>query len=64
MTLTFLDDIETVYSGEYFYDVTDGGHIRPENMLVEEDAKKVQEALDLVCEFFRQAEANGCLEEM
>lgn len=61
MSLTFLDDTEYVASRNYFHDATVGGYIDPKEMLIEEDAKKVQEALDLVCAFFEQAEENGFL---
>lgn len=59
--LTFLKDAPTVASSELYYDINNG-YIKPEEMLVKEDAKKVIEAAKLLESFFKQAEENGCIE--
>lgn len=47
----FKEGIE-VLSDEFWYDLTDGGYIKPAEVLIDQDqAKKLQEAIDLVRSF-------------
>ena len=45
------DKVLDQYTSEFWYDFFDGGYIKPENYLVEADAKKVEEARKLVRDF-------------
>ncbi len=50
-------------SSDFYYDLFEGGYIKPEKMLVEkEDAKKVNDAIKLVKKFLEEAEEAGALE--
>lgn len=65
MDWKFKKDIKPVSSSEFWYDITDGGYIRPEEMLADsEQNKKLQEAIDLVISFHDALEENNLLEEM
>lgn len=53
MDWNFKEDVE-VYTEEFWYDLTDGGYIKPENVLAdEEQIAKLQAAIDLVRSFER-----------
>lgn len=53
MNWNFKEDVE-VYTEEFWYDLTDGGYIKPENVLAdEEQIAKLQAAIDLVRSFER-----------
>lgn len=54
--MKFKKEIEQIYTSDFWYDLTDGGYIKPELLLEDEDAKKVQEAIDLLMEFKDQCE--------
>ena len=50
---TFKEGVE-VLSDEFWYDLTDGGYIKPAEVLADgEQAKKLQDAVDLVRSFER-----------
>ena len=51
-----------VSTSEEWYDMTNGGYIRPEEMLEEPDATKVKEAIALIIKFLDEAEESGHLE--
>lgn len=55
---------EPVRSDDPWYDLTDGGYIRPEELLIdEEQIKKVQESVDILSAFLQQAYEKGVIEE-
>ena len=60
--MKFLENAEKVYTSEPFYDLSFGGYIVPDKMLEPEDAEKVNEAVETIQTFFREAEAEGVLE--
>ena len=62
--MKFKKDVESVATDNFWYDLTDGGYIKPEKFLEEEDAKKVNEAVDLLREFLSGMEENEFLEYM
>ena len=53
MDWNFVEGVE-VFTEEFWYDLTDGGYIKPENVLAdEEQIAKLQAAIDLVRSFER-----------
>lgn len=53
MEWKFKDGVD-VYTEEFWYDLTDGGYIKPENVLSDnEQITKLREAIDLVRSFER-----------
>lgn len=55
---------EPVWTDDPWYDLTDGGYIRPEELLIdEEQIKKVQESVDILSAFLQQAYEKGVIEE-
>lgn len=47
----------TVSTGEFYYDLTKGGYLRPEEICEDlEDAKKVNEAIKVIEEFEKSCE--------
>ena len=55
---------DIVFSGEPYYDLFDGGYIKPENILQAEDAKRVNDAVALISLFLAEAndEQHICLD--
>nr|DAS67731.1 MAG TPA: hypothetical protein [Caudoviricetes sp.] len=54
---------EAVYSTDLYYDLTNGGYIKPSELLADaEQIKQVEQAIQIVYEFLDQAESNGVLE--
>lgn len=54
----FKEDVTMVYTDDFWYDLTDGGYLKPEEILaVEEQAIKLREAIDLVHSFQHAVEA-------
>lgn len=52
-----------VSSDDPWYDLTDGGYIKPEDLLVDQkQAKMVADAVKLLRDFMRQLEDNEILE--
>ncbi len=52
-----------ITTSDFWYDIFDGGYIKPENLLESpEDIKKVQEAIKTLKEFHDSAEENDVLE--
>jgi hypothetical protein len=55
----------TVTTSDFWYDLTDGGYIKPKDLLENlDDILSVERAKELLLEFKRQAEAQGVLEEI
>lgn len=51
MDWKFKENID-IYTEEFWYDITDGGYIKPEEVLSDdEQIKKLKEAIDLVRSF-------------
>lgn len=54
---------EAIYSTDLYYDLTNGGYIKPSELLADaEQIKQVEQAIQIVYEFLEQAESNGVLE--
>lgn len=60
--LRLKENVEPVFSTDFWYDLVDGGYIKPEDFLQSEDAKKVVEAITLLHEFRTTLEINELLE--
>jgi hypothetical protein len=62
--MKFKDGAEIITS-EFWYDVFDGGYIKPDDLLEDEElADEVNEAILLLRKFQLEAEKQGVLEEM
>ena len=62
--MKFIENAEPVASSEFWYDLTDGGHIKPQELLEPEDALKVVEAIKLIQQFKAEAMEAGVLKEI
>jgi len=62
--MKFKKNAKTVHSSDYWYDLTDGGYIKPDELLEKNDAQEVKEAINTIIAFFEQAENEGFLEEI
>ena len=51
-----------VWSSEFWYDLTLGGYIKPEEMLEPDDAVRVTAAIAVIEEFEKEAQEVGLLE--
>ena len=55
--------LEGISSDDFYYDLTSGGYIDPNNILLDKDrAKKLQEAINLIWEWEIQLQEDGVLE--
>ena len=64
MEWKFKADAEPVVSNDFWYDLTDGGYIKPEELLDdEEQIKELKEAIELIQNFGNALEEAGLLEE-
>ena len=64
MKLKFKKDAHIVTS-DFWYDITDGGYIKPESLLEDpNEAKAVNEAISLLRKFFEEAESQEVLEHL
>lgn len=53
-----------IRTSEFWYDLTDGGYIRPEGLLeCQKDIDMVNKAIETLLLFKNEAEKNGVLEE-
>ena len=59
-----LDTAEPFATSDFWYDLTSGGYIKPEELVVAEDAKKVNAAIAVIQEFEKTLEEAELLEEM
>ena len=63
MKFNFKTTEEAIYSIDPYYDLTNGGYIKPSELLADtEQIKQVEQAIQIVYEFLEQAESNGVLE--
>jgi len=53
---------EPVFTSEPLYDLTEGGYIDPYEVLVDKDADKVAEAVQVIQDFFETLEEHGLIE--
>jgi hypothetical protein len=60
--MKFKENVEPLVTSEFFYDLFDGGYIEPSDLLVAEDAKRVNEAVRLILEFRDRLEEEGIME--
>jgi len=52
-----------IVTSDFWYDLTDGGYIKPKDLLEdEEEIKRVEEAIKVLEEFKQSAEDNDVLE--
>lgn len=49
--LKWKDDATKVYASDFWYDLIEGGYIKPEALLDSESAKKVIEAVEILRKF-------------
>lgn len=56
--------MDAVPTSDFWYDVFLGGYFEPEELLDEESAKKVREAMNTIQEYQSLLEYNGLLVEM
>ena len=61
--MEFKENVDTIYTSELYYDLFEGGYIKPENMLEKEDADKVKEAMNTIKNFLNEASKNNLIEE-
>ena len=61
--MEFKENAQKVFTDDFWYDITDGGYITPNDMLSPADAERVNEAIDLLCEFQNEATELNLLEE-
>jgi len=62
--MKFKKDAKPTCSSDLWYDLTDGGYIKPHDFLEEKDAQAVTDAVQVIMDFFAGMEDNGLLEEM
>src|SRR5690606_19523185 len=62
-TMQFKTVKEPIPTGDPYYDLLEGGYIRPEKLLVSPDeAKRVRDAMKTIREFITKAEETGVIE--
>lgn len=54
----------TIETSEFWYDLMDGGYIKPEELLEEPDAIRVRKAMRVLQEFYDEADEQEVLEEL
>lgn len=55
---------QSVYTSDFWYDLTDGGYIRPEELLEDpKEAEKVNDAIETLRKFRDEARDAGVIEE-
>jgi hypothetical protein len=52
----------SISTDNFWYDLTDGGYIKPEKLLEADDAKILRAAIDIIESFKSAAESKGILE--
>ncbi len=63
--LKFKKDVGSIgLSEDFYYMISGGGWIKPEEFLEEDDAKKVREAITIIEQFEQQGRDEGYFEEM
>lgn len=61
--MQFKDLDEPIFSDDPYYDLTDGGYIKPEDMLENQaDIDMVKDAIATVMNFLEEAQEAGALE--
>jgi len=56
---------ETIFTDNVWYDLTDGGYIKPEDLLLDPiQINEVKDALELVIRFIKEAYDKGIIEEI
>jgi len=59
------EDAESISTDDFWYDLTDGGYIKPENFLDDsEDIDSIYDAINLLESFRDLLEESGLLEEI
>ena len=54
--LEFRKDAESTCTSDFFYDLFDGGYIKPENFLEKNSAKHVRSAMDVLLKYREELE--------
>jgi len=62
--MKFKNDVNVAYVDEPYYALFDGGYIDPHQMLVTDDANRVQSAIELIENFIEEAKESGYIEIM
>ena len=60
--MKFKKDAETITTDDPFYDMFDGGYIKPEDVLEDQDAQKVNDAIKTIQEFLDEGQKAGIIE--
>lgn len=60
--MKFLKDVETITTDEVYYDLFDGGYIKPEEILEHVDAQKINDAINHIKNFINEATEEGIIE--
>lgn len=56
--------VDKIFSDDIYYDLFQGGYIRPENILDSpEEAQKVNDAIKVIEDFFNDLMADGILDD-
>ena len=64
MNWKFKGNCETIPSGDFWYDLTRGGYIKPEELLEDESQiSKLNKAINLISSFESALEEAGIMEE-
>ena len=64
MEWKFKPNVEPILSRDFWYDLTNGGYIRPEELLDdEEQIKKLKKAIELIQSFGNALKEAGLIEE-
>ena len=54
--MKFNENAQPIYTGDLWYDLTDGGYIKPGDLLSDKaEAKKVEQAIEIVRKFIDEA---------
>ncbi len=62
MKFKFKPRTKTIWSDDNWYDLSTGGYLKPEELLEdEEQIKKVKDAVQLILDFFEQAEEKNII---
>jgi len=60
--MKFKKEAKPIETSDLYYDLFDGGYIKPDKILEQEDAKKVNQAIETIIKFLNEAEIEGLIE--
>lgn len=62
--MKFFKNLPTIASDDIYYDIFQSGVIKPSLMLEQEDAKRVNQSIEIINDFINAAIENEILEEI